>query len=576
VPAADPDVLVTEAKVRTVDPTVADADAILVRDGRVAAVGPPGDLRAQIDGAVRVVPVDGATVIPGLIDTHPHLMHYAALHAHLVDLTDALDHADIAARIVARAAQSDPGDWIITTPVGEPHYFLRRSWRDLAEGVLPDRHVLDAAASDHPVLIQAWAPVTPNVAVMSSRALELVGVDSSTPDVVGKVTVQKDDTGEPTGRFIGSVNNYYNDEPFWDGLLRQVPLRLPHLAAEATRRAMSTYNALGVTAVYEGHVMGRSEIGLYGWLAERDELTLRVTCCPEAEAYSMPWLTAGLGDEQFDASLRSALEQVTTGDDWYRVEGVTVGRGGPCWPGMLRMRDPYRGPYGEPTSGTSFVSRERARRAIEFCAANALRLNVMAIGLADHDDFLQDMEEVEERTGGVAGASWLLQHGYLMEEDQARRYAALGFDMTASMSFSWGKGDMLADRIGEHVLQHLVPLRRCLDAGLTVAASTDWGPKNPFEQLQLSLTHELASGRSNLGPAQRITRSEALELWTRSGARVLGRADIGTLTPGAHADLAVLDLDPLTTPAEDLAATRVLATMVGGAVVHDTGLFDGL
>ena len=87
----------------------------------------------------------------------------------------------------------------LCSPVGEPHYFLRRSWRDLAEGVLPDRHVLDRAAPDRPVLIQAWAPVTPNIAVLNSAALREAGITSETPDKVAGVTIVKDAAGEPTG-----------------------------------------------------------------------------------------------------------------------------------------------------------------------------------------------------------------------------------------------------------------------------------------------------------------------------------------------------------------------------------------
>ena len=107
---------------------------------------------------------------------------------------------------------------------------------------------------------------------------------------------------------------------------------------------------------------------------------------------------------------------------------------------------------------------------------------------------------------------------------------------------------------------------------MTVACGTDWGPKNVFEHVALALTHRFCgSGRTNRGPAQAITRAEALAMWTRDAARVLRWDDIGTLAPGAHADLVVVDRDPLTCAVEALPGTQVLRTMVAGRVVHDTG-----
>lgn len=98
-------------------------------------------------------------------------------------------------------------------PVGEPHYYIRRSWRDLPEGALPDRAVLDRATRDHPVLIQAWAPITPNVAALNSPGLELLGIGSDSPDRIENVWIEKRD-GEPTGRLHGSVNSYYSGDPY--------------------------------------------------------------------------------------------------------------------------------------------------------------------------------------------------------------------------------------------------------------------------------------------------------------------------------------------------------------------------
>jgi len=545
------------------------AEALVVRDGFVAGVG-PREAMVQLAGrGAEQVDVRGATVLPGFVDTHPHLLHFGAFAEPLVDIADARSHDDIVERIRRRAAITPPGEWIMTTPVGEPHYFIRRSWRDLAEGRLPDRHVLDRATSAHPVFIQAWAPVLPNVCAFNSAALARLQIARETPDRVEHVWIDTDAQGEPTGILRGAVNNYYTDDAFMNGLLRQIPMLQPDAVLPGTMRAMAAYNRLGVTTVYEGHAMGRAEIGAWRMLREQDALTLRVLTALEAESYGLPW-THPLSTAELRDNLEAALAMEETTDDYLRHRGVTLSRGGPCWPGFLRMWEPYRGPWGEHTTGVEFVAPEKEQLALDFCAERRLRLNFIGAGYRDHDEFLDRAEAVAKRVP-VADRGWILQHVFFLTERNARRYAELGMRVTTSMSFSWGKGDMFVERLGEQVLPDLIPLRRMLDAGLVVGCGSDWGPKNVFEHIALAETHAFAgSGRRNDGPAQRVTRAEALLMWTRDAARAIGWDGIGTLVPGSHADLIVVDRDPLTCPVDDLPATRVLRTVLGGRSVWDS------
>jgi predicted amidohydrolase YtcJ len=228
----------TNANVITCDARGSVARAVAIDDGRIVAVGDEDAVVSRAGTSVKIVDVEGATVLPGMIDTHPHLMHFEVLAEPLVDLADADSHEEIARRIARRAREVPAGEWIMTTPVGEPHYFIRRSYRDLAERELPDRAVLDRAASRHPMLIQAWAPVTTNVCAMNTLALRQLGIGSALPDVVDNVRIEKDAAGEPTGRL-------YNDSAFMNGLLRQLPLLQPDALAPGTERAMRAANAMG-------------------------------------------------------------------------------------------------------------------------------------------------------------------------------------------------------------------------------------------------------------------------------------------------------------------------------------------
>ena len=135
-------VVFDNTRVLTCDAGHTVAEAIAIRAGKVLAVGASDTVRASAGPDSRIIDLNGYTIVPGFIDTHPHLLHFGTLAEPLVDLGDARSHDDIADRIAARAAEVPPGEWIMTTPVGEPHYFIRSSYRDLAERELPDRAVL--------------------------------------------------------------------------------------------------------------------------------------------------------------------------------------------------------------------------------------------------------------------------------------------------------------------------------------------------------------------------------------------------------------------------------------------------
>jgi len=564
------DIVYTDGQIQA-SATEPPAEAILIRGGRVAAVGSNADVLAAAGPGVERQNLDGATVIPGLIDTHPHLLHFAAFKAPLTDISDAHTHEDIVQTIRATAARTPAGEWIPTTPVGEPHFVVRRSYRDLVEGVLPDRHVLDRATRDHPVLIQAWAPTVPNVCAVNSAGLAALGIDAATPDRVSNVWIDKDRNGDPTGILRGSVNVYYNDDPFFLELLgRMAPLIRPELLPQALIGAMADYNGMGITTIFEAHAMEAPHIDLYKALRAQQMLTLRVQTAPELEPNALPH-NRPLSLEEIRTTLEAALAQRTLTDDWLRIDGITTCAWGPANCGRMWWPEGYTGPWGERTTGRRAISEEKMQLAIDFCAEQGLRLNLLSCSPAEHDEYIRLTTEAV-RKHDLDRTGWLIEHGYVMREDQPRQLAELGFDMTISMALTFGKGDMFAERFGPDMLKWLNPLRNLLDSGMAVAGSMDWGPTNPFEQMQLAVTHQmLPSGRSNAGPAQSVSREEAFEMWTASGAKVLGWDGIGTLTPGAHADLAIVDRNPITCDLDELPATQVLRTTVAGRVVHDNG-----
>jgi len=558
----------------TCDQEASIVEAIAIDNGRILAVGNLNEVLSITTDDFQKVDLKGATLMPGLIDTHPHLMHFGAFTHSCTELFDAVDHEEIVARLAERAADTPEDDWVMGTPVGEPHYFVTRSYEDLKEGELPDRKILDQASTKHPIIIQAWAPKTPNVTAFNTRALEILGISAETPDRVGNVWIEKDENGFPTGRLSGTVIHYYSNEPFMNEILSKIPLLNPMSIIPGTLDAMKEFNALGVTAGYDGHAMDFPLIEAYQYLRESDLMSVRMLCCPEAEPYGLPW-TSTLSEKEFDGRMEQARDMVSRDDDFLRIDGLTIGRGGPCGPGLTLMREPYLDAYGNMTTGVSFVEEERTQRAMTYCCDHGVRLNIVTAGTGEHDDYLKHLETLDPTKLNANGRAWILQHLYFVEDEQAKRMGTLGFDVTTSMSFSWGKGDMFRERMGEEVLKDLIPLRRLIDSGMHVACGTDWGPKNIFKHIALAVEPSFAvSGCKNDGPAQVVGRQEALNMWTREAAHVLRWEGIGSIEVGNHADLVIIDQNPLTVSLDKLPDTKVHATMLGGNVVYGDDYFD--
>ncbi|SKC99401.1 hypothetical protein SAMN05445504_7724 [Burkholderia sp. CF099] len=546
-------------------------EAMVLEGDLIVATGSTDDMRRLAGAGARQFDLEGASAVPGLIDSHPHFLHYGSFDAACVKLYDARDHDDIKARIRARVASTPRGEWILTTPVGEPHYFIRRSWRDLPEGRLPNRYELDEVAPDHPVWIQAYAPRIPNVCAMNSRALQLLEFTRDTPDRVSDVWFEKDAQGELTGIISGSVTNYYNPDTFWLTRVTSQVLR-PHKDFWY-RGALGGQIAAakgGVTAAFEGHVMDPEHVAAYQRARDEGQLKMRVLAAPSIASYALD-IGLGLTDDGIRANLRKAKALKQTTDELFRVNGMTLDRAAYCFPGMIRIGRPYSDPFGRETMGRTFISQEMQKEVIAYCLENDVWLNMVHVGYPDHKEFLEALEPFLENWD-VRKREWVTQHNLLIDDATIARYVDLNFHFTSTASFCWGKGDIYLERMGEDIVKDFVPIGKMFDSGANVGLGSDWGPASPFEHMALAQTRELAgSGRRLDGPGFSITRQQAFDGWTINNARLMQWEKIGALKAGYKADIAIVDRNPLTCHVDELAKTQVLRTVLGGVDTFDTG-----
>lgn len=548
-----PDTIITTGLVRTLDAQDRVAEAIAISGTRILAIGNAADLKARATPVTRLIDLPGATITPGINDAHAH-MEREGLKLRRPSLAACRSIADIQALIRAEAGKTKPGQWIVTMPIGTPPFFFN-AIAGLAEDRAPDRFDLDAAAPDHPVYIPGlfgnWG-APPGHSCLNTKALALNNITRTSTPSIGGIEIVKDATGEPTGVIIER-----NPRPMVEfDILPAVPR-----FSAADRRAgivasMRLYNGVGTTSAYEGHGSAAEIIGLYRDLWERNELTVRMGLVvspswkdvSEAAMIMRDWLAQARG-----AGL---------GDPWLRLSGIHVAYGGDDRMAEIARKD-------LPNTGWSgFVEQAQGPKDFEELCRLALfhdlRINTI---VADRlDEVVTILERVNE-IALLAGRRWVIQHVARTERTTLARLARLGVLVTTiPVYFLWKGGHWYDEADGDRI----VPMRTMLDLGIDAAAATDNIPYNPGFTLWTMCERIRRSDNKVLGANERLTRREALQALTLSGARLTyDEHHKGPLVPGFLADLAVFDTDPLTIEAEKLKDLSSLLTMVDGRIVFE-------
>ncbi len=551
---AHADTVLVGGQVLTMVPGAAAAQAIALRQGRVLEVGSDADVMAHAGAGTQVVPLDGRTVVPGLIDAHAHCEREG-----LKTLRPSLAHArsvvDILAVVEREAARLPEGAWIVTMPVGQPPFYFD-GLALLQEQRMPTRAELDRAAPRHPVLIPGlfgnWG-VPPGYNALNSLGLQRNGIGPGSCPACEGLDIAFDANGEPTGLIVES-----NKRPLVEfDLLRNVPAFSFDDRALGLRRSLPIYHATGTTSLYEGHGSAPETISVYRHLWERGELTMRTRLC-----VSPTW--ANLAEARL--AMRDWLAHARgrgLGDPFLRVSGVYIGLGGHAVAAdKVRRALPNTGWMG-------FV--EWANRIEDFenyaLAAAEFDLRVHSV-IGDRLGEVLDVFERIDRRFPLAGRRWVVEHIGAMDAADIPRLKRLGV-MVSTIPFYtlWKNGKVRLGAPDDGNGQ--VPQKLLLEAGLPLAVGSDNVPPSMFHAMWTSVVRRERTSGQVIGPQQALSRLQALETMTRNGAWLSFEEDRkGVLAPGYLADLAVLSGDPLTVADNDLPKLHAELTLVEGRVVH--------
>ena len=558
---APADTVLLNGTILTVDKAFSRAKAVAMSGGRFMAVGKNAEVKKLIGPDTRVLDLAGRTVVPGFIDTHGHIGLFG-LETLAVSLAGTRSIAEIQQRIASRARETPPGQWIVTLPVGDPPYFFNVP-NILQENRFPNRWDLDPVSPDHPVYITAPTNRVPNSAVLNSQALHLAGITKDTPQPEHIEIVKAPDSGEPTGELRGTLQPIYNPNPFFVELAKLIPPPTYAHVREGIKRLAPDFLAGGTTTLLEAHLNSPEELRAYAQLQAQGELPLRIFYTYEIDPQqSLETIADYLRTVSFAAGRGFGTEHL-------KVVGVSIGLDGPYWHGAAVNDAPYTGPFGQPVAPEPLVPWEKYVAILRLAAEFGLRVHAEAAGRGSIEIALRAMREVQALTP-IHDQRWVIEHVEFPTQEQIAQCRQLGVIPTTATNFIWGKGaEVYKDRLGPHYAKDAIPLRWWLDAGVPVSQSTDWGPRGALFTLWQSIARQAGLSGEVIGPAQRISREEALRIFTNNGAYALWMEhELGSIEVGKLADCVVLSDNPLTGKRDAIRDIQVELTIVGGNVVH--------
>jgi len=530
--ARDPDLLVLNGRVYTVDSRQPTAEAFAVKDGRFIAVGSTTDIRALAGVNTKIFDAQQVTVVPGFNDSHNHAPGNELLYEVLVGNPYDVEFVSIASiidKLRERAATTLPDTWV------EGYFYDDTKSKDKRALTL---HDLNLVSKDLPVVVIHRGGHT---AFYNSKAFKMAGISKSTPNPPGG-TYDRDSKGELTGRVTDNARTRID----------AIGKRRQYSGEEALRRDRDGLAFISKQFVRFGLTSVCHESGnLYALqqVRERGNLLHRVSY--EAEGQVLEAMISG--------GMATSL-----GDEWLRL-GATCEHGvdGSFSERTMAMSVPYpeskSGYRGNLTETQDVLNTwcERVHRA-------GIQMNCHANGDIAIDHVLTAYERALQ-LAPQAGARPKITHCTLVNDDLVGRIKAIGAVPALFTSYAYYNPDKF-HFYGEELMKRCMAFRTLLDAGVPAAAGSDFdpGPFSPLMGIQGMVTRTGWNGEL-WGANQRISVAEALQVNTLNGAYATREERMkGSITPGKFADYVLLAEDLHTINPGKIKDIKVLRTVVGG------------
>ncbi|MFI1648471.1 amidohydrolase [Streptomyces avidinii] len=539
------DLVLRNARVHTQDPSRPAATAIAVRGGLITALGDDGDIAGLVGPATRVVDALGRRVVPGLNDSHLHVIRGGLNYVLELrwDGVRSLRHA--LAMLREQAGRTPTGQWIRVVGGWTAEQFAERRMPTAAE--------LTAAAPDTPVFVLHLY----QSAILNRAAVRAAGFTRDTPDPRGGQIV-RDRNGDPNGLLLAAPGAL---------ILYSTLARAPALNEAdklvSTRHFLRELNRFGLTSAVDaagGFQSFPENYATVTELARAGQLSVRI-------GYHLFPQTAG----QELADLKRWTETVRPGDGdaWLRLNGAGENL---TWAAadFENFSEP------RPELGSYEAGFEKAVRLL-MENGWGFRLH------ATYDETIGRSLAVFERLAAdglfPAGNGWLFDHAETVSARNLERIAALGGGISVQNRMSF-QGTAFAQRYGAEAAALAPPVTDMLRHGLPVAAGTDAtrvSSYNPWVALHWLVTGRTVGGAALRPAGQRVSREQALELYTLGGARLTGEEEHkGVLGEDRFADFAVLSHDYFAVAADDIPHIESLLTVAGGRIVYAAGEYEGL
>ena len=537
------DLILINGKFSTLDRSNPAPEAVAIKDGLFAAVGDARSILEDAGATTKIIDLHGRRVVPGLIDSHMHIIR-GGLNYNLELRWDGVRSlADAMAMLVEQVAVTPAPEWVRVVGGFTELQFVERRLPTLAE--------LNAAAPDTPVFILHLY----DRALLNGAALRACGYTRDTIDPPGG-EIQRDSRGNPTGLLLARPNAM-----ILYATLAKGPKLPPEYQLNSTRHFMREMNRLGVTGVIDaggGFQNYPEDYEIVRKLAADGELTLRL-------AYNL--FTQKPGKENEDFEHWTTMVKPGDGSDTLRHNGA-----GEMLVFSAADFEDFREPRPELVPGME----DQLEPVVRTLVRNRWPWRLHAT----YDESITralDVFEKVSREQPFEGVHWFFDHAETISDRNIDRIAALGGGIAVQHRMSF-QGEYFVDRYGAKAAEQTPPIKKMLAAGIPVGAGTDAtrvASYNPWVSISWLVTGRTVGGLQLYPQANCLDRDLALRLWTERNTWFSNEeGKKGQIKVGQFADLAVLDADYFHVPEDSISHIQSVLTILGGKVVHGSEEFD--